>query len=612
MRSIFSSDIQKFANSMPYEALTGWIKSKNIRNIKDASASWSTDNVAHIGDVVDITPTSNVNTQCISIDANAGDVFTIIGRCVTNARLFGFLDTNNRLLVCSEANQKSYTGTVIVAPENTTKAFFNLGINSSTKLPNLTKHDGVYKGIYTPMLAHNYVFKNPDYIIPYLVWTQSQIDTINGITTSYHNILSNPISIHPGQELEVEIINAESKVAVYGAKYDETYAVYSSGGWRNRYTKLTFKDWTVAYYIRVSMYDRESGSNGYVTVDEADSRVSIKIKNCIKYPWKTIPNYGFNRVYSPVTSVLECTRQDIVEASGTFVSSTRTCLLKLPNIGNIEIRKIMPANGFKVFRKKGSTIEWLVNELCYYQYRYYGNTNYEYYALIQPATEDTTTLTIADAIQTISVAEFYDHPCITHDNNKSIHGKHIAVVGDSIVQGRAKKLESGLTGSVFKPFGALVAEVANDYNYGNFGIGGALLSGTSWKSVKTNCSKVKGYDVIFVVAGTNDFGGDITANTFRSDYATVINTLKTNNTEIVLCSPTWRSGAGHNSANMIITDYCDIIKELAETEGLKFIDLFALTNNAAFDSYLPDGLHPTESGHRMIADFIVDEYDRLS
>lgn len=323
---------------------------------------------------------------------------------------------------------------------------------------------------------------------------------------------------------------------------------------------------------------------------------------------------GFDRVYSYVNPYLECVRKTL-NNDGSFSDSTTRCVIYLPKDGLVEVRMQKNSGMFKVAKISGSSVTWMDSEWSYYQTRYVGDGVSNYYALVAVTPDGTSALTIDGALDKIAVYQFVDigekYPI-----KSKLNGKTVACIGDSITQGRFRKFATtGLTWSAAKPFPDLIAEVANDMNAGNYGIGGALVATTltPWMSLATTCTRVNGYDVVFICGGTNDYGNNVPRTTFISAYQTVINTLKSNNTEVVACTPVYRtSKTGKNNQGLTLLDYCNIIKELAASSNIKCIDLYTLTNDGKFITYCPDGLHPNEVGHKIMADLIVQQYDILS
>ena len=327
-------------------------------------------------------------------------------------------------------------------------------------------------------------------------------------------------------------------------------------------------------------------------------------------PFQTL---GFNRVYSYITPLLVCERKTL-NNDGTLSDSTTNCVIYLPKNGTVEVRVQKLSGKFKVAKVSGSTVTWLDSVWSYYCTRYIGDDQSSYYCVVALSDGATiSTLTAEAAMERIAVYQFFDVG-VTFDVQTSLNGKHVAFIGDSITAGRFRKYSTeGLQWTATKPFGGLIAELANDMNYGNFGIGGACLSGSGWDSVKTNCNKVANYDVVFICAGTNDYGNNVAGSTFSSDYAYVVDTLKANNTEVVAVSPVYRtSKTGTNTQGLKLKDYCNLISTVAETKEIKYIDMYTLTNDGVFINYVPDGLHPNEIGHKIMADLIIKKYDELS
>lgn len=326
------------------------------------------------------------------------------------------------------------------------------------------------------------------------------------------------------------------------------------------------------------------------------------------------PILCYTRVYDYINPLLVCERKDLND-NGTTTSSTTRCLIYLPKHGTVEVRVQKYSGMFKVAKVSGSTVTWLDSDWSYYYTRYIGDGSSTYYAVVAVSPDGSSTITVDDALDRIAVYQFVD----VGEKRKivsSLNGKTVAFIGDSITSGRFRKYaSSGLTWTATKPFGGLIAEVANDMDYGNYGIGGALVATTldSWKSLVTNCSKVTGYNVVFICGGTNDYGNNVPSSTFTTAYQTVVDTLKANNTEVVAVTPVYRtSKTGANTQGLTLQDYCTIIKNVATAKNIKCIDLYPLTNDGVFINYVPDGLHPNEIGHKIMADLIISQYESLS
>ena len=327
------------------------------------------------------------------------------------------------------------------------------------------------------------------------------------------------------------------------------------------------------------------------------------------------PVLCFEREYSYLNPLLTCERKTL-NNDGTTSSSTTRCLIHLPKHGSVEVRMQKASGMFKVAKVSGSTVTWLDSDWSYYQTRYIGDGSSTYYALVAATSAGTAAITEDNAMDYIAVYQFFDIG--TRQNIESrLNGKKVAFIGDSITQGRFRKMATtGLTWSATKPFGGLIAELAaRDMDYGNYGIGGATVTTVidSWKALVTNASKVSGYDVVFICGGTNDYGNNASQSSFNTAYASVVDTLKANNTEVVACSPVYRtSKTGANTQGLTLWDYCNLIKSIAQTKGIKYIDMYTPTNDGVFINFCPDGLHPNEVGHKIMADIIINKYEELS
>lgn len=324
---------------------------------------------------------------------------------------------------------------------------------------------------------------------------------------------------------------------------------------------------------------------------------------------------SFERNYSFLNGLLTCEQKTIDTTTGALSDSAIRCVIHLPKHGCIEVKQARFNGKFKLLKVSNGTVTYLTpgTDWWYYTIHYVGDDVSNYYALVANSDNDTTNITPTSALSYIHVYSFSDAGDKT-DIVTSLSGKHIAFFGDSITQGRFQKYtSSGLDFTAAKPFGVLVGETVGDMNFGNFGIGNATVGSNDWKSLVTNKDKITGYDIVFICAGTNDYGFNTTSTAFTNAYSSIVETLKSNNTEVVCCSPVYRtSKTGKNSAGLDLWDYCNLIKNVAQTKGCKYIDMYTPTNDGKFITYCPDGLHPNEMGHKIMADIILEEYEKLS
>lgn len=318
----------------------------------------------------------------------------------------------------------------------------------------------------------------------------------------------------------------------------------------------------------------------------------------------TLPSsYGYERVYTDLTSLLTFERKEI-STSGISDSTTRL-LVELPNTYNVEVRFSASSGQFAVFRKNSSGTITMLRDYDWWTYTYSGDKNYTYYACVKFITNGT--IQEAEGGVIIRVLQYRDigvkHLSSVPDAFK---GKKLAVIGDSIVQGRFCKNGNSVNESMLKPWSNMIAELIA-CEPANYGVGGGLVYNSDIKSLYANCGDVSGYDVVIVCGGTNDYGNNTSAANFQTAFTYVLNTLIANNTTVIVATPTVRTNrTAANTQGLTLADYANFEQDIAGAKNLKVIDLFTLTNTDEFKAHLSDGLHPDEIGHRMIADLILE------
>ena len=135
-------------------------------------------------------------------------------------------------------------------------------------------------------------------------------------------------------------------------------------------------------------------------------------------------------------------------------------------------------------------------------------------------------------------------------------------------------------------------------------------------------------DVVMVFGGTNDFGhgeapigemSDRTPDTFYGALHTLYSSLieRYPDSKIAILTPTHRisednpRGDGSKLADgALLKDYVEAIREVAEYYSLPILDLYkdsGLQPKIAIikEKYVPDGLHPNDEGHKILADKIA-------
>lgn len=211
-----------------------------------------------------------------------------------------------------------------------------------------------------------------------------------------------------------------------------------------------------------------------------------------------------------------------------------------------------------------------------------------------------------------------------------LKGKKINFLGDSITEGHG-------TSGVEKCFVSLLKNKLELTESRNYGIGGTRFAVQQTPSAEPRwdldfCSRVAGMapdaDVVVVFGGTNDFGHgdaplgnvcDRTPNTFYGACHTLMRSLieKYPEATIVFLTPLHRCNEDNPCGDGVRTEpsaplagYVEIIKEVARWYSLPVLDLFAVSGMqprvpVIQEMYMPDGLHPNDVGHVILADKIA-------
>ena len=200
-----------------------------------------------------------------------------------------------------------------------------------------------------------------------------------------------------------------------------------------------------------------------------------------------------------------------------------------------------------------------------------------------------------------------------------LKGKVVNFLGDSITRG------SGTTDLKFNYVNTF-KELTKIKKANNYGIGGTRIA------KKANCQEEYDYqdflsrypgmdknaDIIVVFGGTNDFGhGDAKIGTFESrdpyTFYGACHLLMSGLCEmyigkpIVILTPIHRTDEFNKKLGHTLKDYVEVIKEVAEYYSLPVLDLYKMSGisvhtQKAQQELLPDGLHPSDKGHRIIAE----------
>ena len=209
-----------------------------------------------------------------------------------------------------------------------------------------------------------------------------------------------------------------------------------------------------------------------------------------------------------------------------------------------------------------------------------------------------------------------------------LKGLKINFLGDSITEGVG-------TSSKETIYHAVLAKEVGLSQANNYGIGGtrfAIQKGTEkqpkddYVDINSFCErfdKMDDADAVVVFGGTNDYGhgdaplgsfADRTPDTFYGACHYLFSGLirKYLGKPIVIMTPLHRTNELEVPDIKMAGDYGDlktyvnIIREVAEFYSLPVLDLFKTSGlqpeiKEIQETYIPDGLHPNDKGHQVIA-----------
>ncbi len=204
-----------------------------------------------------------------------------------------------------------------------------------------------------------------------------------------------------------------------------------------------------------------------------------------------------------------------------------------------------------------------------------------------------------------------------------LKGLKINILGDSITEGygcsnRSKRftdLIAAQTGAITRNYGISGTRIAlQQVSSGN----------EQWE--QPFVTRVEGMDpdadIIVIFGGTNDYGhgdapfgdfADRTAGTFIGALHVLYTQLleKYPAAQIVILTPLHRDGeTNRNSRNKNMADYAAAIRQVAEYYSLPVLNLWATYGvqpavPVMKTTYMPDGLHPNDAGHVILARKII-------
>ena len=224
--------------------------------------------------------------------------------------------------------------------------------------------------------------------------------------------------------------------------------------------------------------------------------------------------------------------------------------------------------------------------------------------------------------------------------NEQWRGITMNFMGDSITEG----YPGGST--VTKKFWEYLADMLNSKSNG-YGIGGSTLADGQNPMYSRVLTMDTNAELIFVFGGTNDFANysrrlgeqfsisseTRTLNIDTSTFYGGLNQLCLNlittfpNATYILLTPIHRKNFGGqktdlqaNGVGLYLDAYVDAIKNVAKWFSIPVIDLYAIsslypqdeTQKLKYFASVNDGLHPNTLGHKVMAEVIYEELDKIA
>lgn len=172
-----------------------------------------------------------------------------------------------------------------------------------------------------------------------------------------------------------------------------------------------------------------------------------------------------------------------------------------------------------------------------------------------------------------------------------------------------------------RSYASLLAGMMQASAYGNYGLNASCMGGINpdrfvdrygWMSLEA--------DLVFVLGGTNDYEFATPIGTMTDRDSTTfygcLNLLMCSlqqmypEAEIIFMTPLCRNGGTRpNAAGNTLEDYAYAMMNMGEFYDIPVMDLYHAKelNFVGSRYYLVDGLHPTEAGHRVMANYIYGQ-----
>ena len=209
-----------------------------------------------------------------------------------------------------------------------------------------------------------------------------------------------------------------------------------------------------------------------------------------------------------------------------------------------------------------------------------------------------------------------------------LKGRTINFLGDSITEGKG----------VLDPQNRFVDRIAAEGECfcRNYGVGGTRIARQSKASDPTRydldynarflCMDHNA-DLLVVFGGTNDFGhgdapmgskGDSGVYTFYGAVQSLYTSIRTryDSNQVIILTPLHRFRPEEESMEPRLVEYVDVIRELAIENHFHVLDLYHDSKihprlNHVREMLVPDGLHPNDEGHQILAEEIIEFSRRI-
>lgn len=194
----------------------------------------------------------------------------------------------------------------------------------------------------------------------------------------------------------------------------------------------------------------------------------------------------------------------------------------------------------------------------------------------------------------------------------------ISCIGDSLTEGDyGVYKKSGIANVKKENYPYFLSQILG-VQVRNFGFCGCNASGVlnHYKEGRIN---IEGSDIVIIMLGTNGGNGIISETKCNIDYKEIIKLIKENapNSKIVLCTPPHATEDPEKSnfgyfENVI--NAAAFVWKLSKELNLDIIDVFSCPdfNSDNEDEMQPnDGLHFSEKGYRVLAEFIAKKLKDL-